>query len=132
MAAKMAGATSEFLTDGIRVKAEPHYLPERSIPEEHQFLFTYKITLSNEGTEWAKLKARHWIIIDSDGKREDVYGPGVVGEEPELEPGAIYSYSSFCPIATDFGTMEGSFSMIRRDGQPFEVRIARFYLAANE
>ncbi len=127
-----ATADSEIVTEGIRVKAEPHYLAERSIPEDGQCLFTYKITLVNEGDSWAKLKSRHWIIIDSDGHREDVYGPGVVGEEPELEPGATYSYSSFCPLATNFGTMEGSFSMVRRDGAPFEVRVARFYLTVNQ
>lgn len=125
-------ASSEIVTEGIRVKAEPHYLADRSDPENNQYLFTYRITLTNEGTEWAKLKARHWIIIDSDGKREDVYGPGVVGEEPELEPGESYSYWSFCPLPTNFGTMEGSFSMIRRDGTPFEIRIARFYLTTNQ
>ena len=125
-------ASSEIVTAGIRVRAEPHYLPDRSDPENSQYLFTYRITLSNEGPEWAKLRARHWIIIDSDGKREDVYGPGVVGEEPELDPGASYSYSSFCPLGTNFGTMEGSFSMVRRDGTPFEIRIARFYLTTNE
>lgn len=124
-------ASSEIVTEGIRVRAEPHYLAERSDPENDQYLFTYRITLTNEGSEWAKLKARHWIIIDSDGKREDVYGPGVVGEEPELEPGASFSYSSFCPLSTNFGTMEGSFSMVRRDGTPFEIRVARFYLTTN-
>jgi ApaG protein len=127
-----ATADSETVTEGIRIKAEPHYLLERSIPEDSQYLFRYKITITNEGSEWAKLKSRHWIIIDSDGKREDVYGPGVVGEEPELEPGGTYSYSSFCPLGTNFGTMEGTFSMVRRDGQPFEVRIARFYLTTNQ
>ncbi|MCX7632719.1 MAG: Co2+/Mg2+ efflux protein ApaG [Turneriella sp.] len=122
------GTGSEIVTEGIRVIAEPRYLPEQSSPEDNQYLFTYRITLINEGTEWVKLKSRHWIIIDGDGRREDVYGPGVVGQEPELEPGQSYSYSSFCPLRTNFGTMEGSFSMIRRDGTPFEVRIARFYL----
>lgn len=125
-------AGSEIVTDGIRVKAEPHYLAERSIPEENQFLFTYKISIFNEGGAWAKLKSRHWIIIDSDGKREDVYGPGVVGEEPELEPGEEYTYSSFCPLGTNFGTMEGTFSMVRRNGESFEARIARFYLTTNQ
>lgn len=125
-------AGSEIVTEGIRIKAEPHYLVERSIPEDGQYLFSYKISIHNEGDAWAKLKSRHWIIIDSDGKREDVYGPGVVGEEPELEPGESYSYSSFCPLSTNFGTMEGSFSMVRRDGAPFEVRIARFYLTTNQ
>lgn len=125
-------ADSETVTAGIRVKAEPHYLHDRSIPEDSQFLFRYTITITNESDEWAKLKARHWIIIDSDGKREDVFGPGVVGEEPELDPGQSFTYSSFCPIGTNFGTMEGSFSMVRRDGTPFEIRVARFYLTTNQ
>jgi ApaG protein len=123
---------SENVTEGIRVKAEPLYLPEQSEPEQNQFVFTYKITIRNESDSWMKLKSRHWLIIDSDGKREDVYGPGVVGEEPELEPGESYVYSSFCPLTTNFGTMEGSFSMIRRDGEIFEVRVARFYLTTNQ
>lgn len=123
---------SEVVTEGIRVKAEPHYLAERSIPDEGRFVFTYKITLTNEGASWAKLKGRHWVIIDSEGRREDVYGPGVVGEEPELSPGQSYSYHSFCPLSTNFGTMEGSFSMVREDGTPFEIRVARFYLAVDK
>jgi ApaG protein len=123
---------SENVTEGIRVKAEPLYLPEQSEPGQNQFVFTYKITIRNESDSWMKLKSRHWLIIDSDGKREDVYGPGVVGEEPELEPGESYVYSSFCPLTTNFGTMEGSFSMIRRDGEIFEVRVARFYLTTNQ
>lgn len=123
---------SEIVTEGIRVKAEPYFLLAKSAPAENLYTFGYKITLTNEGLAWAKLKSRHWIIIDSDGKRDDVYGPGVVGEEPELEPGESYSYSSFCPLATNFGTMEGSFSMVRRDGESFEVRIARFYLTTNQ
>jgi len=123
--------SSEITTAGIKIKAEPQFMHERSLPEEGQYIFSYKITISNESDAWVKLKSRHWIIIDSNGKREDVYGPGVVGEEPELFPGESYSYSSFCPLTTDFGTMEGSYKMIHENGEIFEVKIARFYLTTN-
>lgn len=122
---------SEIVTEGIRVHAAAKFMPEHSAPESGRYMYTYQITITNEGDRKAQLLSRHWIIIDSNGKREDVYGPGVVGETPVIEAGGKYSYHSFCPLATDFGTMEGSFQMVRDDGEHFEVKISRFYLAAN-
>ena len=124
-----ATADSETVTEGIRIKAEPHYLLERSIPEDSQYLFRYKITITNEGSEWAKLKSRHWIIIDSDGKREDVYGPGVVGEHPHLQPGERFEYTSGAILDTPVGTMQGSYQMVADDGTAFDAPIPRFTLS---
>lgn len=123
--------TSNTITEGIRVRAVAVYLPNESEPLEDRFLFAYRITLSNEGTETAQLLSRHWIIINGDGDRDDVEGPGVVGKYPLLEPGAVFEYSSFCPLNTAWGTMEGTFTMQRDDGRKFDVAIGRFYLAMN-
>jgi ApaG protein len=123
--------TSNTITEGIRVRATAMYLPNESEPIENRFLFAYRITLSNEGTETAQLLSRHWIIINGDGDREDVEGPGVVGKYPLLERGEVFEYTSFCPLNTDWGTMEGTFTMQRDDGSKFDVRVGRFYLTMN-
>ncbi len=75
-----------------------------------------------------QLVSRHWIIIDAYGRREDVSGPGVVGQTPRLEPGKAFKYQSFCPLRTVWGTMEGEYQMRYDDGETFDVQIARFYL----
>jgi ApaG protein len=119
---------SETTTQGVKIQVEPEYVPEQSSPELHKFLFAYRVTLTNEGDQWAKLISRHWIIINADGDREDVDGPGVVGYTPELSPGESFEYTSFCTLNTNWGTMEGSYQMIRENGELFDAEIARFYL----
>lgn len=123
--------TSNTITEGIRFRAAAVYLPNESEPDADRFLFAYRITLSNEGTETAQLLSRHWIIINGDGDREDVEGPGVMGKYPLLEPGDVFEYTSFCPMNTAWGTMEGTFTMQRDNGEKFEVAIGRFYLTMN-
>ena len=120
---------SDASTDGIRIEVVPEYLPEYSYPDEDKYFYGYNIKISNEGDRWAKLLGRHWIIINSRGDRQDIEGEGVIGEQPELEPGGVHEYSSLCPIDTDWGTMEGSFTMKRDDGEEFKAAISRFYLA---
>jgi ApaG protein len=120
--------SSEAVTEGIRVEVYPEFIPEQSIPEESKFVFAYRVVITNESDKWAKLLSRRWIIINADGDREDVEGPGVVGYTPELEPGESFEYTSFCPLNTNWGTMEGSFKMILKNGETFDARIARFYL----
>jgi ApaG protein len=119
---------SEAITQGIKIQVEPEYVPEQSSPELGKYLFAYRVTLTNEGDKWAKLISRHWIIINADGDREDVDGPGVVGYTPELSPGESFEYTSFCTLNTNWGTMEGSYQMIRENGDLFDADIARFYL----
>jgi ApaG protein len=119
---------SETTTEGIRVEVCPEFIPEQSLPTENKFVFAYKVVITNEGTQRAKLLSRHWIIINADGDREDVKGQGVVGYTPELEPGESFEYTSFCPLNTNWGTMEGTFRMKRDNGEEFDAAIARFYL----
>lgn len=121
-------ANSDQITDGIRVQVYPEYLESESQPGDGKFLFAYTIIIRNEGDEWAKLLTRHWKIIDSEGYLEEVRGAGVVGYTPELEPGEQFKYTSFCPLSTPWGTMEGTFQMIRRDGTEFDAEVGRFYL----
>lgn len=125
-------AGSDTVTRGIRVVAQASYLAEESDPEQHQFVFAYRIRLHNEGKRRAKLRKRHWIILDADNNREEVRGPGVVGKEPDLVPGAPpFEYTSHCPLRTRWGTMEGSYTFEDEDGSTFEVAIGRFFLVPN-
>ena len=120
--------SSETVTEGIRVEVYPEFIPEQSIPTEDKYVFAYKVVITNESSRRARLVSRRWVIINADGDREDVEGPGVVGYTPELEPGESFEYTSFCPLNTSWGTMEGSFSMIAENGEEFDVQVARFYL----
>ena len=120
---------SNTITEGIRVEVRPEYLPEYSDPDQEKYFYGYHIRIANEGDRWAKLLTRHWIIINADGDRQDVEGEGVIGEQPELPPGEAHEYATLCPIDTDWGTMEGFFTMVRDDGEEFKVEISRFYLA---
>ena len=119
---------SDTTTDGVRVGATAFFLPEQSEPEERKFLFGYTIVIANEGSAPVQLVSRHWLIIDAEGRREEVRGPGVVGETPRLEPGQAFKYQSFCPLRTPWGTMEGTYQMRRDDGTTFDAEIGRFYL----
>ena len=120
---------SEATTRGIRVEVEATYLPERSAPERSQYFFSYDVRVSNVGTEAAQLVSRRWVITDGDGKVQVVEGPGVVGEQPLLTPGASFEYTSFCPLPTPYGTMHGSYKMVCPGGDTFDATIAPFTLA---
>jgi len=120
--------SSECVTDGVRVKVVPSYLPTHSDPANGRYLFAYHVTIVNEGTRRARLRSRQWAIVDADGERHEVQGMGVVGHHPDLKPGERFEYSSFCPLNTSWGTMEGLYVMEREDGSAFDARIKRFYL----
>lgn len=124
--------SSNTITDGIRIQVFPDYIPEQSNPELNRFTFSYKVIISNEGTVKAKLLSRHWIIINAEGDLDKTEGPGVVGYTPEIDSGESFEYSSFCPLNTGWGTMEGSYTMMRPDGEKFEAKIGRFYLVSDE
>ena len=120
---------SDTTTNGIRVQVETRFLPEQSSPRDNQYLFAYRIRISNEGTETAQLISRHWVITDADGHVEQVQGPGVVGEQPVLGPGSSFEYTSFCPLRTSVGTMQGTYQMVKANGDSFDAVIAPFTLA---
>lgn len=122
---------SEASTRGIRITVASEYDPERSDPQNGLYFFAYHVTISNEGKESAQLISRHWIITDGAGKVEEVRGPGVVGEQPLLEPGESFRYSSACPLKTSTGSMEGTYQMRLENGAMFDAAIAEFQLAPN-
>ena len=124
--------SSDTVTEGIRIQVFPDYIPEQSNPELHRFTFSYKVIITNEGTQNAKLISRHWIIINAEGDLDKTDGPGVVGYTPEIEPGESFEYSSFCPLNTGWGTMEGTYTMMRTGGEKFDAKIGRFYLVSDE
>jgi ApaG protein len=123
---------SDITTHGIRVGATAYYLPEESDQEERRYVFGYTIVIVNNSDTPAQLMSRRWIILDGDGNREEVNGPGVIGQTPRLVPGEAFKYQSFCPLKTSWGTMEGSYQMRRDDGSTFEIRIDRFYLRSEQ
>lgn len=120
------------MTDGVRVSVTPAYLPEHSDPLDKRFVFAYRIRITNESERWVKLLSRRWVIVDSLGESQEVTGEGVIGAQPELEPGQSFEYSSYCPLTTPWGTMEGQYTMRRDDGSTFLATIARFFLVAEE
>ncbi len=120
---------SDAVTRGIRVRVKSEFVPERSAPEQSEYFFAYTVTISNEGEETAQLVSRRWVITNGNGRVDTVEGPGVVGEQPVLTPGTSFQYTSFCPLPTSFGSMEGAYRMITASGQAFEARIGSFTLA---
>ncbi len=113
----------------IRVDVDTTYLEEQSSPHERRYVFSYTITIRNEGSVPARLLTRHWIITDSNGKVQEVRGEGVVGEQPYLKPGQGFRYSSGAVLETPVGAMQGSYQMVADDGAQFDAPIAAFRLA---
>jgi ApaG protein len=120
---------STAVTDGIEVSVQSAFRPDRSAPAQERFLYTYTVRIRNGGTSAARLVSRHWIITDARGEREEVTGEGVIGQQPHLEPGQSFEYTSFCVLRTPLGQMRGSYTMTRDDGRTFEADIAPFALA---
>ncbi len=119
----------EIPTYNTTVSVETCYIPEQSDPDNDRFAFAYTITIRNEGSVPAKLLSRHWIITDADGSTQEVRGEGVVGEQPHLEPGEDFEYTSGTLLDTPVGSMQGSYQMLADDGKEFECPIAPFTLS---
>lgn len=117
------------LTEGVRVTVRPAFMARQSCPDEKRFLFSYTVSIRNEGDARVRLATRHWRIIDAVGEERVVEGPGVIGQHPELGPGDSFEYSSFCPLPTSWGTMEGNFTF-EREGAKFTAEVARFFLVS--
>ena len=120
---------SDTTTRGVRIRVRSAFVPERSSPRENHYFFAYRVRISNEGEETVQLVSREWIITDANGEVEQVNGPGVVGEQPILEPGEHFEYTSFCPLTTAIGSMHGTYQMVAASGERFDAEIAPFSLA---
>ncbi len=113
----------------IEISAVPQFIPDQSDPESDRYVFAYTITIRNIGSVAAQLISRHWIITDAHDEVQEVRGLGVVGEQPLLQPGMAFEYTSGCALATPIGTMKGSYQMTAEDGTQFEAPIPEFVLA---
>ncbi len=120
---------SDTTTRGIRIQARAEFQPERSAPADRHFFFSYRIRIENVGAETAQLLTRRWVVTDDHGEVTLVEGEGVVGETPVLAPGEAFEYTSFCPLQTQVGTMQGAYGMqILPTGERFEANIEPFIL----
>jgi ApaG protein len=116
------------VTHGIRVTVRVTYSDAQSDPARRQWFYLYTIRIANEGERPMQLISRHWIIEDARGEVREVRGPGVVGQQPTLNPGEGFEYTSGCPLETPFGAMRGSYQMVDDQGRPYEVQIPPFPL----
>ena len=115
-------------TRAIRITVNPMYLEDQSAPAENHFVWAYHVRIENEGSETVQLRTRYWRITDSFGRVQEVRGPGVVGEQPVLEPGEAFEYTSGTPLAAPSGIMVGSYQMETGRGETFDVAIPAFSL----
>ena len=116
------------VTRSIEVVVTPRFVADKSSPEDNYFFWAYTIAITNNGTDTVQLKTRHWRITDASGRRQEVRGPGVVGEQPVLNPGQSFEYTSSCPLATSSGLMVGDYEMETQAGETFLIRIPAFSL----
>lgn len=119
-------SVSTAVTQGIRITVKSRYLPEQS--STGRWAFAYTVRIENLGPVSAQLRSRHWIITDGNGKREEVRGDGVVGNQPVLRPGEKFEYTSGAVLQTPHGSMQGTYRMVTEDGRQFDAEIAPFAL----
>ncbi len=120
---------SEAVLNNIKVDVETRYIEDQSNPEQNYYIFAYTITIRNRGRQGAQLLTRHWVITDSNHKIQEVRGDGVVGEQPTLNPGEQFVYTSGTMLETSVGTMKGSYQMVADDGSHFDAEIDEFVLS---
>lgn len=116
------------ITRDIKVTVLPQYLDDQSAPEENHYVWAYTVRIENNSEITVQLLNRHWQITDGNGTLREVRGPGVVGEQPRLEPGDSFEYTSGCPLTTPSGIMVGSYEMETEDGDSFDIAIPAFSL----
>ena len=113
----------------ISVSVSSRFLEDQSMPDEQRYVFAYTIRIANEGSVGARLLTRHWIVTDGNGEVSEVRGDGVIGEQPWMQPGADYEYTSGAVLKTGIGTMQGSYRMEADDGTCFDAAIPAFVLS---
>ena len=116
-------------TAGVRIRVEPNFLPDESNPDEHRFVWSYTIDIENRSPHAVQLIARYWRLTDANGHTQEVRGAGVIGQQPVIEPGKTFRYSSAAPLAAPSGLMMGAYSMVRvHDMVAFDVAVPLFAL----
>src|ERR1700684_911009 len=120
------------VTRQIEVTVELNFMPERSLAETRHSFWSSTIVITNTGDETVQLRTRHWIITDASGRRQEVRGEGVVGEQPVLAPGERFEYTSGVPLPTASGFMTGRYQMVTDSGERFEIDVPTFSLDSPE
>lgn len=120
---------TDVLPPAIQVDVKTTYIEDQSSPDQNRYVFAYTITIRNEGGSTAKLLTRHWVISDANGNVQEVHGEGVVGEQPYIQPGSSFKYTSGTVIETPVGSMHGSYQMLSAQGEPFDAPIPAFTLS---
>lgn len=115
----------------VQIDVSPQYVADQSNPQQDVFAFAYTITVTNAGTVSVQLISRHWLIQDERGRRDEVKGLGVVGQQPLLRPGESFQYTSGCRLRAPSGTMQGNYFFVAEDGHRFDVSIATFALESS-
>ena len=115
-------------TKKISITVNPYFLEDQSEPDDQHFVWAYQVTINNLSKDVIQLKNRYWKIIDSNGIKQEIKGEGVVGEQPVLNPGEKFEYTSGTPLTTPSGFMEGHYEMKLKNGSLFEVSIPQFSL----
>lgn len=118
----------EQVTDNIVIRVEPDFLADQSSPPDHRYIWTYTVEIENKRDEPVQLLSRFWKIADCTGRVQEVHGSGVVGEQPILEPGDVFRYTSGAPLSAPSGVMLGAYEMTTLDGHAFQVNIPAFSL----
>jgi ApaG protein len=116
------------VTHNIEVIVTPRFVADRSSPENNYFFWAYTVAITNKSSDTVQLKTRYWRIIDATGRRQEVRGAGVVGEEPVLKAGESFEYTSGVPLQTASGFMVGTYGMVGSSGEPFDIDIPAFSL----
>jgi ApaG protein len=122
----------KVVTRNIEVVVTPRFVADRSSPENNYFFWAYTISITNNGTDTVQLKTRYWRITDANGRRQEVRGAGVVGEEPTLKTGESFEYTSGVPLQTPSGFMVGSYGMVGAAGELFDIDVPAFSLDSAE
>ncbi|MGS0680960.1 Co2+/Mg2+ efflux protein ApaG [Shewanella sp. 125m-7] len=117
------------LPPSVRVDVTTEYIEIQSSPDEDKYLFSYTITIHNLSSDEVTLKSRHWCITDSNGRKSEVHGAGVVGQTPTIKPNSSYEYTSGTVLETPLGVMEGSYTMVDSHGDEFKAPILAFRLS---
>lgn len=116
-------------THDISVTVTPTYQPSQSVPRESYYVWSYHVSIRNNGNKIVQLINRYWKIIDAGGHANEVYGQGVIGMQPQLFPGEVFEYTSNTNLETEYGIMMGSYGMVDKDGEMFDVEIPAFSLS---
>lgn len=116
------------VTHEVQVTVLPQFVPERSDADTERYFWAYTVEITNRRSTTVQLISRHWKITDGRGRLEEVRGAGVVGEQPILNPGDTFRYTSGCPLTTPSGIMGGTYQMLDEDGGAFDVVIPTFSL----